>query len=801
MRASGRLAAVLVVLAGSAASATSMPGRDFHGMEAARASLRVADADATYRWEEPPGKVIEAPQGGRVRVGTVRAAPKDFAGRAWRAAGGGHVARFDVGSPGAAGLRVHLALAGSGALEMRVRGADGRVESMAIPAGAGDAWGPWTPGDIQAVEVFAATRPSPPAVRLGSIAHFDRPLDAKAAAECTVDTPCSTGDAPLDAAIAVRKKSMARINFMNGGGTYVCTGTLLDTEKFPAPYFLTANHCIGRTAVASSIASFWFYEATGCATGLPGPDVKQVAGGMAIVFADPNTDQTLLLMNAAPPDGATFSGWDATRLVDGEAVVSLSHPAGDVSKWALASVSGMARVRGWEQPAWLTTFTRGIIQGGSSGSGLFTLSGGSLRLRAILSASSIGPNGGLSCTNLGEAGIYNRFDVFYPQVARCLQSNPAPAADDHGNRPAEATPVAVGQAESTVTGRIDYAGDVDVLRIDVNSSGTLVARAEGGADTVGVLLDADGERLASNDDAQADRLDFGMTYRVEPGTYYLAVTHWESAGTAAYSVKLAMASTTENYTDLWWNPAESGWGINVNHQGRTLFATLFTYEPGGSPLWLALADGAQQPDGAYQGSLYRVSGPAFNAAPWTAVTNAVVGTMRLAFPSRGRGLLTYTFDGVTVSKEIERQRFSEKATTCSWSAFDRSYATNFQDLWWNPAEPGWGINFAHQGDTLFATLFTYRADGRGAWFVMSNGVRQAGTSSFTGTLYRTTGPAFDAVPWSAVTATPAGTMTATFAAGNIGTLSYTLDGVSVSKPIQRQVFASPATQCERADED
>ncbi len=35
--------------------------------------------------------------------------------------------------------------------------------------------------------------------------------------------------------------------------------------------------------------------------------------------------------------------------------------------------------------------------------------------------------------------------------------------------------------------------------------------------------------------------------------------------------------------------------------------------------------------------------------------------------------------------------------------------TNYQGLWWNaPAgsESGWGINFAHQGDTLFATWFT-----------------------------------------------------------------------------------------------
>ncbi|HQW39481.1 MAG TPA: hypothetical protein PLO00_12210, partial [Usitatibacteraceae bacterium] len=60
---------------------------------------------------------------------------------------------------------------------------------------------------------------------------------------------------------------------------------------------------------------------------------------------------------------------------------------------------------------------------------------------------------------------------------------------------------------------------------------------------------------------------------------------------------------------------------------------------------------------------------------------------------------------------------------------------------------------------------------------------------------------FDASPWAATTATPAGTMTLAFASGNRATLTYTLDGVTVTKSIQRQVFASPATQCEAVDED
>ena len=40
---------------------------------------------------------------------------------------------------------------------------------------------------------------------------------------------------------------------------------------------------------------------------------------------------------------------------------------------------------------------------------------------------------------------------------------------------------------------------------------------------------------------------------------------------------------------------------------------------------------------------------------------------------------------------------------------------NYEGLWWaNPAgsESGWGINFAHQGDTIFATWFTYDLTGK-----------------------------------------------------------------------------------------
>src|SRR5215471_9867997 len=51
-----------------------------------------------------------------------------------------------------------------------------------------------------------------------------------------------------------------------------------------------------------------------------------------------------------------------------------------------------------------------------------------------------------------------------------------------------------------------------------------------------------------------------------------------------------------------------------------------------------------------------------------------------------------------------------------------SIVHNYTGLWWaDPAgsESGWGINFAHQGDTIFATWFTYDSTGAGMWLVMT----------------------------------------------------------------------------------
>jgi lysyl endopeptidase len=756
-------------------------------------------------------KADSAMEPGRQRVGVARDLQAPVRLPQWIAVAGGYVTRFRVSSENATGLRVKLDLGSlPDSLEARVQGSDHVIERMDIDASNGPAaWTPWTEGSMQTIELFSRAAPSSGTLTVASVVHFtENPATLKAAAACTVSTQCPAGSDALDVAIGERKKSVMRINFVEDGHAFICTATLINTDKFPAGYLLTANHCINTVAAAGTVTTLWFYENADCDVSAAGilDGRTQVAGGAQLVFSNHNVDSTLLLMNRAPPARAVYAGWNTDALAGGTSIVSISNPDGDTLRYALGSVTREYLVDDYPQEHVGVHFSRGIIEGGSSGSGLFTLSNGGLQLRAILTGTTLRA-GGLACDNTTvEEGLYGRFEIFGPQIAPFIRTNP-PAADDAPNRFSDvttdvsATPLDQRGSTLVVSGkRIDYAGDVDVYRFTLSRETSVTVASDGGLDVVGSILDPNGVEVAMNDDIDPGiQQNFSITKTLQAGTYYVQVVAFAPDGTGAYGLRFsAGVSTTPgfdfssvNYTDLWWNSAESGWGLNLNHQGDIVFGTLFTYDAAG-PMWLVLANGAKQSDGSYQGALFRTTGPAFNASPWTPTTATQVGTMRLVFAGVGTATLTYTVNGTSVTKSITRQGFGPP-TTCTWTTNDRSFATNYQDLWWNPAESGWGVNITHQGNTLFATLFTYDASGKGIWLVASAPL--TGTATYSGSLSRTTGPVFNASPWTGIQATPVGTMTFSFASGNSGTMTYTVDGVSVTKSIQRQTFGTPLPLC------
>ncbi len=117
-------------------------------------------------------------------------------------------------------------------------------------------------------------------------------------------------------------------------------------------------------------------------------------------------------------------------------------------------------------------------------------------------------------------------------------------------------------------------------------------------------------------------------------------------------------------------------------------------------------------------------------------------------------------------------------------------AGNWQGLWWNASESGWGMSLTQHGDLIFVAVYTYDAAGAPVWYVISNCPVTA--TGCTGDIYRVQGGTAPTVAWAGAgrVLTKVGTGTLTFAGADAGTFDFTIDGVPGAKAITRQVFAT-----------
>lgn len=130
------------------------------------------------------------------------------------------------------------------------------------------------------------------------------------------------------------------------------------------------------------------------------------------------------------------------------------------------------------------------------------------------------------------------------------------------------------------------------------------------------------------------------------------------------------------------------------------------------------------------------------------------------------------------------------ALSCNAKA--NSFGTDLSDIWWNSSESGWGVNIIHQNNVLFMTFFIYGTGGNPGWYVAPDVEYQGqsgGSLVYTGALYATTGTSF-AAPWNAnqLNVRQAGTVTLTAISITHATLSYSIDGATVTKNIVRQTW-------------
>jgi hypothetical protein len=239
-----------------------------------------------------------------------------------------------------------------------------------------------------------------------------------------------------------------------------------------------------------------------------------------------------------------------------------------------------------------------------------------------------------------------------------------------------------------------------------------------------------------------------------------------------------------NYQDLWWaGSQENGWGMSITQHGATLFVAFYIYDAQGQPLWVVMPGGTWNAGfSSYSGSLYIPSGSWFgNYDASRFIANNSVGSATLAFTSPSTATLSYTINGISGTKAISRNAFG---------VADATPVATYGDLWWGgTAQNGWGVAINQQSRTLFSVWYTYDSAGKTTWYVIPGGTWTA-ANTFTGTVYRTSGSAWLGTAYNAaaLNALPVGTATFNFTDIGNATMSYTVDGVTGSKPLVRQPF-------------
>ena len=234
---------------------------------------------------------------------------------------------------------------------------------------------------------------------------------------------------------------------------------------------------------------------------------------------------------------------------------------------------------------------------------------------------------------------------------------------------------------------------------------------------------------------------------------------------------------------MWWaGVVEDGWGLSITQHGNVQFIVIYAYDSAGKPLWYVIPGGSwNAAQTAFTGLVYLPTSAPFSAYNKDQFKiNASVGTATVTYTGAGNATLTYTINGISGSKKIERQLFALD---------DGQPKLLVNDLWWaGSQEDGWGMNIAQQGRVLFPVWYTYDSSGKAVFFVVPGGT-WVGTA-FTGDIYTTVSS-----PWLGVTydknlfkPTKVGSMTINFGDQASAVMTYTVNGLTQSKNIVRQPY-------------
>jgi V8-like Glu-specific endopeptidase len=338
------------------------------------------------------------------------------------------------------------------------------------PNGDGEFW----TNSIAGEEIVLELRAGPagaPRFTIGAFGHMTpdfaiagvlAPRPEAAEPNCTFNEDCVVGAncVTTNSAVNTAKDAVAHILFASGGWLYICSGGLVadSDDGTNIPYFVTANHCISRASEASSLETFFFYEAP-CGS-CPDPGSASTTGA-TISATGKTSDYTLLRLSQNAPSGAAFLGWSSTAVANSNntPLYRISHPQGAPQSYSEQVVDTSKGVcRSWPRGNWIySRDTLGATEGGSSGSPVVNAAG---QLVGQLSGG-CGTNVNDVCDDVNNATVDGAFAAYYANVASILGSGGGGGGGGGGCTDADGDGVCVSQGDCNDNNASIYPGAND----------------------------------------------------------------------------------------------------------------------------------------------------------------------------------------------------------------------------------------------------------------------------------------------------------------------------------------------------
>lgn len=285
---------------------------------------------------------------------------------------------------------------------------------------------------------------------------------------CFFESACARESFPRDT--SHYQLAVAHLRFVIDGYQASCTGALLaDTDRETRrPLLLTARHCIGSGAVASTVSARFRYWNDGC--GGPGAAGRQVAG--ASLLASGAASDFALLELRRIPGGAGFLEWDErpSAAAPGTLLTLISHPFSRpqvFSRHAVIAGDGCAGAGFFS-----TVNVLGGTGPGASGAPVVNPAG-----RVVGQVhGGCGPNPGDGC-RADTHVLFGRLSTTFPAIEEFLDP-PPPEVDDGYLRspevPGFAFQVEIGPEGSSIPGT----AEAECLPETLCVSGALPGRSE-----------------------------------------------------------------------------------------------------------------------------------------------------------------------------------------------------------------------------------------------------------------------------------------------------------------------------------